>query len=280
MGTFMRRYQLGLLAFCAALALVVALLLAYLGRAAVAMVVNGEQRSAPYYLLQWIPGAPEPDAEPGAGYRDALTAVAAVDGGNLLWSAAPLRRLESRARRGSARVPLASLDVVAFTTGIGLVQMLTNNEFRQLDATLPIQPLRAGTAAPPRDLDVTAPALLILFEDLADESADLRGDELADPRGRGWLRALAAHGGRISWQGDLTWWGMASKWNRFMVLQFAQPEGLERWIRDPATRTGRALVSRELGDFLILRVPAPNGVAADERSAPRETHQIRQGSAS
>jgi hypothetical protein len=272
----MRRYQLGLLAFCLALVLALVLLFSYLGRAAAAMVVDGEQRSAPYYLLQWLPGAADSYAEHGAEYRDALMAVAAVDGGSLLWSSTPLRRQGMRSRRGSSRQPLTALHVVEFTTGIGLVQMLTNSEFRELDATLPVRPLRAGTAAPPRDLDPAEPALLILFEDLSDASAAV----LVDPRGRGWLRALAAHGGRVSWQGDLTWWGSEAIWNRFLVLQFAQSEALERWLRDPETRTGRALVSRELGDFMILRLPAQIGGAADERSALRDTRRTRPGSAS
>jgi hypothetical protein len=276
MGTFMRRYQLGLLAFCLALVLAIVLLFTYLGRAAAAMVVDGEQRSAPYYLFQWLPGTADTSAEPRSAYQDALMAVAAVDGGSLLWSTTSLRRQGTRSRRGSSRQPLVALDVIEFTTGIGLVQMLTNSEFRELDATLPLMPLRAGTAAPPRDLDPTAPALFILFEDLSVASASA----LVDPRGRGWLRALAAHGGRVSWQGDLTWWGTEAIWNRFLVLQFAQPDALERWLRDPDTRTGRALVSRELGDFLILRIPAQTGVAADERSALPDTRQIRPGSAS
>lgn len=272
----MRRYQLGLLAFCLALVLALVLLFTYLGRAAAAMVVDGQQRSAPYYLLQWLPGTADSYAEHGSEYRDALIAVAAVDGGSLLWSSSPLHPQGMRARRGSSRQPLAGLDVMEFATGIGLVQMLTNSEFRELDATLPMQPLRAGTAAPPRDLDPAAPALFILFEDLSGASASA----LVDPRGRGWLRALAAHGGRVSWQGELTWWGSEAIWNRFLVLQFAQPDALERWLQDPATRTGRALVSRELGDFLILRLPAQIGGAVDERSALRDTRRTRRGSAS
>ncbi len=279
----MRRYQLGLLAFCLLLLLGIGLLSAWLGRAAAVMVVDGEQRGAPYYFMQWLPrspGARGTDTNPHADYREALVAVAAVDGGSLLWSAAPLRRAERRTRRGSSREVLASFDVFEFAAGIGLVQMLTNSDFRALDSELSVEPLRAGTVSAPRDLDPTKPALLMLYEDLSAEARS--GDSpttLNDVNGRGWLRALPAHQGTISWQGDLTWWGTQANWNRFFVLQFATPEGLEAWLRDPATRAGRALVSRDLGDFVILRLPAPSVGGYDEKTGLPDTRRTRPDSA-
>lgn len=251
------RYQVGFVAFCLVLLCAGGALAFWVGPVATGIAFDGDRRDAPYYLLQFVQRV-EPDdrAQTPAqeAFRNDVAAYAAVDGGSLVWSAATLHRHEARARHGSARHAFAALDVLAFERGAGVVQMLTNTDYRALRSDVGDSVLLAGVAMPPRSFDARAVSVLILYEWLV-EDAELLESQSPDAAGdhlRGWFAALGAHGGSVVWGGDLAWFQTPQAWNRFAVLQFADTRSVSGWLRDPVTRAGRARASRDLGDLLTL----------------------------
>jgi hypothetical protein len=271
------RYQAAFIAFCLALLCAGAGLAFWVGPVATGIAFDGAARDAPYYLLQFL-RRDEPDfraqTPAQAAFRNDVAAFAAVDGGSLVWSATTLHRHEARARHGSARHAFATLDVLAFERGAGVVQMLTNTDYRARRADAGDSVLLAGVSVPPESFDAGAVSVLILYESMRDPvGVPTSGDDVRDSDDlRGWFAALGAHGGSVAWRGDLAWFQSPQAWNRFAVLQFADTRAVSGWLRDPVTRAGRALASRDLGDLLVL-------VSVPEASAPASSDPPESGSA-
>lgn len=254
----------------------------WVGPVATGIAFDGDRRAAPYYLLQFVQRV-EPDdrAQTPAqeAFRNDVAAYAAVDGGSLVWTATTLHRHEARARHGSARHAFAALDVLAFERGAGVVQMLTNTDYRARRSEVGDSVLLAGVEVPPRSFDARAVSVLILYESLIiDAEPDVsRSEDAAGNPLRGWFSAVAAYGGAVVWEGDLAWFQSPQAWNRFAVLQFTDTRSVSRWLRDPATRAGRALASRDLGDLLSL-VIVPDEAESDP-SGSKQAGSKQAGSA-
>jgi len=238
----------GFLFFCLLLVTAGAVLVWYVGLTASAIAFDGERRETPYFLLQIVPQTEVSSPERLAAYRSGVITAAGADGGRPIWAADTIHRQESRSGHGSYRGAVAALDVLGFQRGAGVLQMLTGAEYRALAAEAGQGVLLAGTSAVPQPFDAGGVAVMILFE-----ATDAKvAAPLGEPGSSGWLEVLDLYGGSIGWDAPIDWVKGSQAWNRVVVLRFPDSASAAGWLHDPVTLTGRALVSRYLGDLLVL----------------------------
>lgn len=244
----MSRSQLAFLVFCLVLICVSGALVWYVGPTASAIAFDADRRSAPYFVLHLVPQTPKMDVAAVAAYRAELDATIAMEGARPLWSSTHTRRHESRTRAGSLRGAMEAVDLIRFEHGADLVHMLTGEEFRALVGGAPFEVRLAGSATPPQDLRAGEVAVLVLYEGVGSDYASPFGV----PGESGWLIVLDRFGGRIAWDTPIEWIRGRETWNRLLLLQFPDTRSAGAWLRDPATQTERAIVSRHIGDLLVL----------------------------
>jgi hypothetical protein len=242
------RALIAFLVFCVLLLAGSVWLAWYVGPTVARIAFDAERREQPYFLLNLTPPSHEATPAAAAGQRSTLLELAIADGGRPLWSAGITRRHESRALRGSFRGAMEHLDLVAFARGGDVVQMLTGAPFLELAGAAPGPLWVVGTSVPPADLVSGAVTVVVLYHAVADSPPE----PLGTPGRDGWLRALDDYGGRRVWDAPVDWVRGREQWNRVLMLQFSDAPAASAWLRDPVTLTERAIVSRYLGDLLVL----------------------------
>ena len=254
----MSRALLGFLLFCLLLLSVTGALVWHVGPTLTGIAFDSDRRERPYYLLHLVPQRPGATPEDLVGYRAHFLELVAADGGRLAWQAGSTRRHESRARQGSLRSAMDVMDLVAFTRGGDVVQMLTGSRSRALLSSKSAGPAGAGslllgTSTAPQALarqDVAVVMLYQVIDGAVQHPLGVAGES-------GWLVALDRFGGRVAWDAPIDWIRGREPWNRLLMLQFPDAAAAAAWLRDPATTTERAIASRHLGDLLLLVAFAP-----------------------
>ncbi|MEQ8859989.1 MAG: hypothetical protein RIC56_15200 [Pseudomonadales bacterium] len=247
----MSRSFLGFLGFCLLLALVTAGVVWYMGPALAAIVVDGERRENPYYLLQMLPRAAVVGDNADPSYRARFVTLAAEDDARLLWQGGAADVAE-----GSILLDVAGAQLLEFASGADLVQMFTSSAYRALDSAVGTLPVRqVGSATEPLPLAPDRATVIVFYR--ADEGAG------ALPLGRagegGWLRLLPDYGGDVRWDAEVDVIRSGGNWSRVLLLQFVDVAAAASWLADPATVTERAIAAKNVDALtaIIVQPGAP-----------------------
>lgn len=242
----MSRSLLGFLLFCLVLVATTAGVVWYVGPSLAAIVIDGERRENPYYLLQLLPAAAVTGNVGDPSYRARFVTLAAEDDADLLWQGGRAEVVE-----GSVLLDVAGAQILEFPTGADLVQVLTSTAYRALDDAVGRRSVRfVGTARAPLALAPDLASVVVLFQ--VDEASGPL------PLGRagegGWLKLLPEHGGSVRWDAAVDVIGSDETWNRVLMLQFPGVAAAERWLGDPVTVTERAIAAKDVDALTALVV--------------------------
>jgi len=193
------------------------------GPALIALALDEDQRSSPYYLIHLL------DAEdPGRYFRD-FGSLLREEEAQLLWRGS-LQALHS----GRTRDEFGDVAILEFGVGSSVVRMKTSTAYRDLTARR--RPILLGTAQPPGPIARDETLVLWLVELV--EGADVTELEaLADSAG-------AFMGQRI-WSTPVAVLEGDRSWNHALMVAFPDGERLAEWLDAPATATARALARRQ-----------------------------------
>lgn len=238
----MSRSLLAFLLFCLGLVGVSAALVWHLGPTLVGILVDQDRRAAPYHVLRILPRS-DSDTEDVRARRARVLALAAEDSGSLIWQGGALDVVE-----GPVRLDGATLQVLTFASGGGVVQFLTRSEYRTLAAAAAWRTY--GTVTAPGELPPGRASVLVLFH-----AKPGSGDApLGAPGEGGWLELASRHRGELRWQAAIDAIEGANGWNRLVMLQFPEAAAARDWLDEPATKTERALAARYVDDMVVLLV--------------------------
>ena len=221
------------LLFLAALILAGALGAWYLGPSVVSLAFDDERRNAPYYLVSLVASPDSGMGDGSAAFRSDLAGLVSEDGGLLLWRAVTIQVAEGRVED-----EWQHLQLFEFPRGGDLVEMLTSARYRGTADVYPrLRRLILGAADPSNDLAFGSAAVLSLYR------VDADATEFA-PGARDLASNLGEFGGQLVWDVPVADLDGDALWSRVLLFEFASVRAAERWLRDPATVTHRALIQR------------------------------------
>ena len=245
-GSVLSRSLLGFLVFCLLLGLASAGVVWYMGPALAGIVVDKDRRESPYYLLQLLPGATASAGSPAPSYRSRFVTLAAADDADLIWQGGAVEVAE-----GSVLLDVTGVQLMQFSTGADVVQVLTSSAYRALEADFPDVAVRhLGTSLPPEPLAADAATVVVLYRADADDSTA----PLGEPGDRGWLALLPRFRGLVLWDTPVATVRGSGDWNRVLLIQFADIATAEAWLNDPNTATERAIARKQVDEMVVLVV--------------------------
>lgn len=250
----MSRSLLAFLLFCLALVLASGALVWHVGPTLAALVVDQDRRTSPYHLLRIVPSGGEAaavaaadaaaDDGAGASMRGRLLALAAEDGGRLVWQGSDAELIE-----GPVRLDGAALQLLTFDSGAGVVQFFTSTGYRALESERSSGTGRyLGTPTPPEALAANRASVVVLYRGKPGSIPR----PLGVPGTSGWLAQVPRHGGELLWSAPLALVRGQGPWDRLLLLQFPDRSAARAWLEDAATVTERALAGRYVDDVVIL----------------------------
>ncbi len=238
--------MLGFLLFCLVLAAATAGVVWYVGPSLAAIVLDGDRRENPYYLLQLLPAAAVTGDVGDPSYRARFVTLAAEDDAVLLWQGG-----EADVVQGSVLLDVVAAQVLEFPSGADLVQVLTSTAYRVLDRGLSPRLVRhLGTGTEPLPLAPDLASVVVLYR--FDEAAGAL--PLGRPGEVGWLRLVPDYGGKVRWDAPINVIGSDESWNRVLMLQFPDSAAAEGWLADPLTVTERAIAAKDVDELTALVV--------------------------
>lgn len=247
----MSRSLLGFLTFCLLLALVSAGVVWYVGPTLAGIVVDAERRENPYFLLQLLPQAATSADGQTPSYRSRFVTLAGEEQGRLLWQGGSVD-----VAQGSVLLDIASVQLLAFESGVDLVQLLTSTAYRSLDSGFGgLAVHQIGSVTPPHELAPDKSTVAVLYRTEADAVTPLGvpGDE-------GWLALVPRYQGSIHWETEISVLRGDESWNRILLMQFPTSAQAFGWLQDPVTVTERAIAAKEV-DGLTALVIQPGAFA-------------------
>jgi uncharacterized protein (DUF1330 family) len=240
------RSLLGFLVFCLLLVLASAGVVWYMGPALAAIVVDEARRENPYYLLQLLPAATASAGEGAPSFRARFVNLAADDDARLLWQGGEVNVAE-----GSVLLDVAGVQLIEFTTGAELVQMLTSSAYRDLESDFADAPTHhLGSSGPPDALAADAATVVVLYR----AESPAAGAPLGVPGERGWLALLPHYQGAVRWDASIGSVRGGGVWNGVLLVQFPDAATAQAWLTDPNTATERAIARKQVADMVVLVV--------------------------
>lgn len=240
---------MGFLTFCLMLVLVSAGVVWYVGPTLAGIVVDETRRENPYFLFQLLPAAATAVDDREPSYRARFTALAGEEEGRLLWQGGSVDVAE-----GSLLLDMAAAQLLAFKSGVDLVQMLTSSAYRALDAGFGEMTVhQLGSVTPPHELAMERATVAVLYQ--AESTAVA---PLGVPGDSGWLTLLPRYDGTVHWEAEVSVIGGRQPWNRILLLQFPTTAMAYGWLQDPVTVTERAIAAKQVASLTAL-VIQPGG---------------------
>lgn len=226
----------------------------WLGPAVVSLVVDGDRRAAPYYVVHL---ASVPDGADSSDYFQQLRQLVREEEGQLLWRGS-LMTVHS----GRLADERDDLLVYRFATGADVVQLMTSAEYRSLASVVP--PLFLGTPIPPEALEEHGVLLLWLLRLREEEVATDRSTQTITPGVGGAaptalesvFATLAPFRGRMVWQTPTAVIAGPVDWNTLVVLAFPDSASASDWLADSTTATELTLARKAVAAQALLEFSA------------------------
>lgn len=231
----MSRSLVGFLLFLGVLLLAAGAGVWWLGPAVVGLALDEDRRSEPYYLLTLT------DSDEGSDYVREAAELARRESGEMIWRGRLERLLDGRV---ADEWPDAVL--FRFAAGGDVVQMITSPEYRSLASGRRV--LLIGSAEPVGDV-ASRPVVVLGLLDSREQEAPT-DDALTRI-----TAGITDSGGALIWNGPIDVLGGEGRWNRGLLVTFADERRAEAWFRDPTVETERALARKvfERQAWLLLR---------------------------
>lgn len=223
----MNRSFTSFLLFLAALAVLAAGGVWWLGLDVVRLALDDDRRSAPYQLLHFADGG-----VPGGQYAATLTGLVQLEEGGLQWRGGLERLLEGRTED-----EWPDLMMFGLPRGADLVQLITSPEFRELESDRRV--LLLGMSSAPVDLNQTT--TLLVWLQRRPDNAEGDGAMLAAV-----TRNLAAFSGSVLVQGPVDRITGSAVWSHAALLSFPDEAQAQAWFREPVSVTERTLATKHL----------------------------------
>jgi hypothetical protein len=214
---------------------VVLLLVWWIGPGMVNLALFDAQRNQPYTHLEFARGVE--DEVFRARYEVPLAGLVASEQGVLVDSFELVHLLHGRTED-----EWQSLSRLHMNQAKDLVQVMTSSPYRlmqQVDADLEVRAL--GSFAPP--VDNWRPVLVVM---LGQTPATALLDPLAPM-----TSLLALGSGRLAWDASLTAFHSDARWDRMVVLDFADTQQALAWLRHADVSTARALSNARCNNLTV-----------------------------